>query len=500
MLGYTIVGLALLLIVQAKNVYPQLLLARMFFSIGGAATATMVTAILPSMTAPRTILQQSHPDRATQPASRHVVSPSISSELTITPARLLSQESSFLSKTEGSAPASSPTRLAGFVGLFTGCGALLALGLFLPLPAHFQDVGTEAGQAVADSYYIVGAVSFMIAAICFFGLRNLCGETKKGWRAVLKTSISEVGAPSTRVNTSYWKLLLDSVGLGYQNPLIALGYLGGFVARASSVGISLFIPLFVNAYFISSGLCNDPERDSGDVKAQCRGAYILAAKLTGVSQMIALIFAPVFGYLADRYRHFNTPLLAAAIAGIFGYCGFAVLDSPEYDGIHGSPWIFLFVALLGISQIGAIVCSLGLLGRCILGLEAENESSEIEGFERNGLRDFDQLSSPNVLPTSDSLVPRSPSVVQADVSEENRALLGHKQSGQRSLNHLKGSIAGVYSLAGGAGILLLTKLGGLLFDDLSPSAPFYMLALFNGLLLLFGIASGISERFKANAR
>ena len=37
-LGYTIVGLALFLFVQARNVYPQLLLARVFFSIGGAAT------------------------------------------------------------------------------------------------------------------------------------------------------------------------------------------------------------------------------------------------------------------------------------------------------------------------------------------------------------------------------------------------------------------------------------------------------------------------------
>lgn len=36
--GYTIVGLALFLFVQARNVYPQLLLARILFSIGGAAT------------------------------------------------------------------------------------------------------------------------------------------------------------------------------------------------------------------------------------------------------------------------------------------------------------------------------------------------------------------------------------------------------------------------------------------------------------------------------
>ncbi len=36
--GYLIVGVALLVFVQASNVYPQLLLARIFFSLGGAAT------------------------------------------------------------------------------------------------------------------------------------------------------------------------------------------------------------------------------------------------------------------------------------------------------------------------------------------------------------------------------------------------------------------------------------------------------------------------------
>lgn len=37
-IGYTIVGLSLYIFVQANNVYPQLILARLFFSVGGAAT------------------------------------------------------------------------------------------------------------------------------------------------------------------------------------------------------------------------------------------------------------------------------------------------------------------------------------------------------------------------------------------------------------------------------------------------------------------------------
>ena len=36
-LGFTIIGVSLFVTVQAKNVYPQLLLARMFFALGGAA-------------------------------------------------------------------------------------------------------------------------------------------------------------------------------------------------------------------------------------------------------------------------------------------------------------------------------------------------------------------------------------------------------------------------------------------------------------------------------
>lgn len=37
-LGYLVVGVSLVVFVQARNVYPQLLIARMAFSVGGAAT------------------------------------------------------------------------------------------------------------------------------------------------------------------------------------------------------------------------------------------------------------------------------------------------------------------------------------------------------------------------------------------------------------------------------------------------------------------------------
>src|SRR5208282_6078176 len=149
---------------------------------------------------------------------------------------------------------SSPPRLAGLVGVFTGCGALLALAIFLPLPAHFSHLrGVTQGQAVADSFYVVGSIAILVACFCFIGLRGLHGEEGKGWRLLLGEDVTSQGyqalasqsenheeqEPRRDSFTPYWRLLIDSTMLGVKDAQIGLGYLGGFVARASSVGISL---------------------------------------------------------------------------------------------------------------------------------------------------------------------------------------------------------------------------------------------------------------------
>lgn len=144
------------------------------------------------------------------------------------------------------------------------------------------------------------------------------------------------------------------------------------------------------------------------------------------------------------------------------------------------------MALLGISQIGAIVCSLGLLGRSVLGSHAEREQlgpafpdllARAEGPNSTGNN------------TAGSTVAPSDNNDYSEDAAEDAPLLRGRGS---SKNHLKGSIAGVYSLAGGVGILLLTKVGGLLFDKVSPVAPFLMISAFNFLLLAAGTASGIA--------
>ncbi|KAJ5664705.1 hypothetical protein N7462_011518 [Penicillium macrosclerotiorum] len=435
--GYAIIALALVLFVQATNIYPQLLLGRLLFSIGGSAVSTMVTAVLPTVTGEALRYQ----------AYRQ----SVSSDLTITPERVNNHRNR--RKDAGNLSSSPSARLSGFVGLFAGCGALISLAVFLPLPARFEKLGLSPTEALQRSYYLVAVVALLISFASFIGLRNLPGEEKKGWGSLCNIYSSQYHDEDDHDNNldgpaqlSYWKQLTTALLLGFRNRSIGLGYVGGFVARASSVGISLFIPLAVNHYYRASGLCDegrDPVSGTGlgDIKKACPRAYILASILTGVSQLVALFAAPAFGYLTDKSRRYNFPLLVAALVGVVGYLAFAMLPNPQYKGPDGNAGVFVVMALIGISQIGAIVCSLAVLSNGILRVSIEDETLQ-------------------------------------------------KVYDTQHLSHLKGSIAGVYSLYGGAGILILTKLGGLLFDVLSSGTPFYIMAVFNGILLITGIVCG----------
>jgi hypothetical protein len=461
----------LVLFVQAKNVYPQLLLARLFFSLGGAAASTMVTATLPAVTSPpkTTSVERHHQTRAAQPlgGNGHVSSPSIESEVTITPAIFVSRYSQ--RKVDRTLPAGNPdiasstSQVAGFVGMFTGCGALIALIGFLPIPAKFQYAGVEEKAALRYSFYIVAAVAFLLAVWCFFGLRHLEGEPQSSF----SSSSASRGEGSDLRRTGPLGQMLDSfqtaVLAGFKQSEIAIGYMGGFVARASSVGISLFIPLLVNAMFLSSGLCDAQDANGDptglpDIKRKCPRAYIVAAELTGVTEMVALVFAPIFGYWAAKASKREIPLLVASIAGVIGYSLFANEFDPDDRNKSKRVAAFLAASLIGISQIGAIVCSLGTLSRGVLLADSKTLST---GLNREG-----QGNEPR--------------------SDEAEPLLSAtpRPKGETPLSNLKGSVAGVYSLYGGAAILILTKVGGLLFDKVSLAAPFYIMAVFNAFLMV----------------
>ena len=498
-LGYVIVGISLVGLVQSNTVFPELLMGRLGFSLGGAACSTMVTAVLPAMVAKKQdgkddsreheSEREQDPEhdqfgpsgragrlRGEERSSRngsigHGPTPSVSSEITITPVRYKSLSRTRPTAEEPSEPARghAPTsnagtsQLAGLVGMFTGTGALLALAIFLPLPAYFQSHNATPAHSVQYSFYIVAAIAFIVAIGIFFGLRNLPGEHGKSISALFRSSDSKLDTEANTATSipqpSYLDLLLTSLRLGVTDSTISLAYMGGFVARASSVAISLFIPLFVNAYFVRTGLCASNPHNLPDIKQECERAYKLAAALSGIAETAALICAPIFGWLGGKVGKGKAewPLLGASAVGVVGYVLFGFLRSP--DAFHGQDdggqWAMLAVVLIGVSQIGSIVCSLSLLGRGV------NQGSDVKN---TATRATDTEGSES-----------APLLLNSEVAKEGIVA---------DRSQLKGSIAGIYSLAGGAGILLLTKLGGALFDSWTPGAPFFIMAIFNAMLLV----------------
>lgn len=501
MLGYILIALALVLFVQCKHVYPQLLLARLLFSFGGSAASTMVTAVLPAISgvvdaekASNEINGHRHEQSADNSASAGrnthedestpAPSVSISSELTITPARYQSCTiPAAEAEVTGSPPAldfaAASSRMAGYVGMFAGCGALLSLILFLPLPERLQKHGYSPESALQYSYYVVAVVALFISAWCAIGLQGL-REQRANFTRLFKRI--QRGRPSSSGRSSssdgvegptpfLWQNFHQAVSLGFRRADIGLGYVGGFVARASSVAISLFVPLLVNALFRSSGICGqDDEHDVGGLpglRRKCSQAYILAAELTGVSQLVALLCAPMFGYASAKLGRRQGPLMFASVAGIIGYILIATRFKIETHHQKGNVEAFLAMCLIGVSQIGAIVCSLGALGGAIL------------KRNKNGIP-------PGISPSSPK--PHTGDQENRTPAGEGAPLLPKAEANpSRDLIRLKGSIAGIYSLYGGAGILLLTKLGGLLFDRVSFAAPFYIMAIFNSILLVLCI-------------
>lgn len=508
--GYCIVGLSLICLVQSSNVYPDLLVGRLMFSVGGAACSTMVTAALPAMVAQRVTKEDDEPNlqeralanghaarlqaedrEARRDSIGHGATPSVSSELTITPTRYASHSRPRQPAAAGpSEPkeeadedrSAGTSQLAGFVGLFTGAGALLALAVFLPLPAYFQKEGSSPALSLQISFYIVAAIAFCVAVFIFFGLRNLPGEEDKSIAHLCDRPYDE----STRVDAegnlhtylvptpSYFQLVKDAFMLGLTDSTIFLGYLGGFVARASSVAISLFIPFFVNAYFFRTGKCRSNPDNSPDIKENCQKAYLLASALSGVAETAALLGAPIFGWLGGRAARGASewPLLGAAVVGVGGYIAFGLLKNPDPFHGDGDRWALIAVIMIGISQIGAIVCSLALLGR---------------GINEGGQKKESRKSQATVTIQQDETLGGSETApLLPGVSKKEK-------SGKKDRSRLKGSIAGVYSFVGGAGILLLTKLGGALSDSWSPGAPFFIMAIFNAVLLVAVICVGVGR-------
>ncbi|KAK9476154.1 major facilitator superfamily domain-containing protein [Lipomyces japonicus] len=348
-MAYILVGTGLVIFVSARNMYPELLILRMVFAVGGSGTAAMVTALL--------------------------------SEISGFKFRSITSHNSSDSHPEINKNAARNGNLSGLVGLFTGFGAVIAVTVFLPIPNKLEKWGLSPEDALRRAFHIVGGLAIAVAIILFFTLRQDPNKSVTKWINELIDKNKNIGAADindnlhdfdvningTGANTahqerelegadyryptknlSYFSLLLKGFTAASE-PDICLAYIGGLVARSASVAVSAFIPLYINQWFYDQELCSQAD----NIKESCRSAYILSSMLTGVAETFALVAAPFWGYSCDRFGK-ERSLAGSAFIGVVGFFTFAIFHNPQHR------LAFLWVSLIGVSQIGAIVCSLSL--------------------------------------------------------------------------------------------------------------------------------------------
>lgn len=417
-IGVLVLGISLLVYTTAKSVYPDLLFLRLFFSVGGSACTAMITAILAEMTAldaldftpgrgggnyPYTpVYTQEHGDyNADDDDDDDDGEEGFDDDGAVTQAPT--------DKRNG--------KLSGLVGTCTGLGAVAAVTLLLPLP-------TQLGS-LPKAYYLVGSIAILSSFLLYIGLYKDRTKNLKSWIGGLPASISIfdeaalniVGEDTTKL--PYNELIRQGFASSFDDSRILIGYIGGFVARSSSVLGTLFIPLFVNMWFYREGKCRlDVHDPSSEIKKSCRDAYILASILSGICSTATLVFAPVWGLLSDWIGR-NISIILSALLGFIGSVGFAFLNSPR------QPAAYVMSGLLGAGQIGAIVLSMSMV------------------------TDMKRIHS--------------------------------------------GAIAGVYSLYGGLGILILSLCGGIL-SDTNPGAPFAIMSVFYAVWIVATVYS-IRDKF-----
>jgi len=217
---------------------------------------------------------------------------------------------------------SSRGRLTGFAFFLNGIGSVLFLVGLTQLPRLYAAAGASALNAGRYAYFTVASVA-VLGALVMLGLKP--------------------GPPTRIVARKPLSALLAEGVRAARNPRILLAYGGGFTSRADLSLITLFLALWAAQAAVADGL--DAAHAAGRV-----------GMIIGTTQIAAMLWAPVYGYLGDRMPrtlHFTVAFTIALI----GYSWVSL--QPDVAAREAIPALIV----LGMGQVSTILASTVLLGQ-----------------------------------------------------------------------------------------------------------------------------------------
>jgi len=213
-------------------------------------------------------------------------------------------------------------KLTGIAFHLNGLGAVAFFAGLNKLPEIYQAQGASETWAAHYAYLTVAAIAF-VAAVVMLGL---------------KPGRPEGVEPKTPV------LQLISEGIkAARNKRIGVAYFGAFAARADMAIITLYLILWVVQSGNAAGLST--------AEAQAR-----AGMFVGVCSLAAVVWAPLFGFVADKIDRLTLCVIGFGLAAL-GYAWLGMLDNVLSFAV-----VIPTLILVGVGQSSTQLACTVLLG------------------------------------------------------------------------------------------------------------------------------------------
>lgn len=221
-------------------------------------------------------------------------------------------------------------KLTGLAFFLNGIGSVVFFMGLTKLPAIYASGGADELWAGRYAYLSVAALAFL-AAIVMLGLKP--GRPDHVLKSAAKIPVH--------------RLMFEGLRAA-RNPRILVAYLSAAASRADMAIITLFLILWIQNAGIAGG-------------ATAVEAAAKAGMTVGIAQMSAVLWAPFFGYIADRVDRLTLLIIGFAISTL-GYYWVAI-----------QPDILSSAALPALLCMGLGLSSTSLAAAVVLGEEAPEE-------------------------------------------------------------------------------------------------------------------------------
>ncbi|NUR93208.1 MAG: MFS transporter [Nonomuraea sp.] len=233
----------------------------------------------------------------------------------------------------------------GWLGLFSGIGAVIAVLVLVRLPNMLENGGMEPTTAARVGFLVVAGLVLLGA----LALRTTLAPPLPASGAIPASGplASAAPAPGRGVvvgeRAGLGRLVLEGVRLA-RDPGVALSYAASFVARADLALVASFLSLWIVDY-------------AQDVRGLSpTEALAKSGAIVGIAYIVIVVGAPLFGWLGDRMRRQDVVILAQALAAA-AYLSSLLVTDPL------GPGMMLVAAAIGLGEIGVITTAGPLLAQ-----------------------------------------------------------------------------------------------------------------------------------------